>query len=227
VPGSLVGKRFREEALLEDPPTLSASPAVRHGRRISAYSLGWTVSAGSAAIAIGVVGNSLTLVVFGVIGLLDAVGSATLIYHFSRAITHQADSPRRERATLMVVSVGMAAVGVATIADSGFRLHTRATSDPLLPGIVLTGISVLVLGSLSARKRRIARRIPSQALHADGWLSAVGALLAGVALLGTTLNKAFDWWWIDPVAAIGVACSAVVMSVTLLRGTASKGGRVE
>jgi divalent metal cation (Fe/Co/Zn/Cd) transporter len=191
--------------------------AVQAGLRISAYSLAWTVAAGSGAIAIGVIGNSLSLAVFGVIGLLDAVGSATLMLHFRHAIRHETISQRHERLTLLVVSAGMAAVGLATIADSVYRLDQHAKSSSLLAGIILAAVSVAVLATLSVGKRRIAARIPSHALRADGWLSAMGALLGGVALLGTTLNQAFKWWWMDPVAAIAVACGAVTLSVMLFR----------
>lgn len=195
----------------------SLNRAVQEGLRISAYSLGWTVIAGSGAITIGVIGNSLSLAVFGVIGLLDAVGSATLMLHFWHAIRHETISQRHEELTLRVVSAGMAAVGLGTIADSAYRLDQHVKSTSLLPGIVLAALSVVVLAALSTGKRRIARRIPSHALGADGWLSAMGALLGVVTLVGTTLNRAFQWWWMDPVAAIGVAGGAVALSVMLLR----------
>jgi divalent metal cation (Fe/Co/Zn/Cd) transporter len=185
--------------------------------RISICSLIWTVTAGSGAIAIGILGNNLTLVVFGVIGLLDGVGSGTLIAHFRHALRHDSVSSRHERLTLLVVSWGMAVVGVATIADSIYRLRAEVHSNPLPAGIGLAAVSVLVLAALAVGKRRIAPRIPSHALGADGWLSATGALLAVVTLAGTALDKAFNWWWSDPVAAILVAVAAIGLSITLIR----------
>jgi divalent metal cation (Fe/Co/Zn/Cd) transporter len=208
-----------------DQPQAPINPGVRDGLRISSYSLGWTIAAGTGVIVIGVIGNSLTLAVFGIVGLLDAVGSGTLIFHFRHAIRHETVSPRHERMTLLVVSTGMAAVGLATIADSVYRLHGHVNSRPLLPGIALAAVSVVVLATLASRKRRIARRIPSDALHADGWLSAMGAILACVVLLGTTLDQAFAWWWIDPLAAIVVACGAISLSVFLTRRTAFEADR--
>lgn len=203
------------------PHHQSAPPADRslsEGLRVSQTSLAWTVLAGSGAIALGILGNSLVLVSFGAIGLLDAVGSGSLIVHFRHALHHEAISERHEQRALIVITTGMALVGVATVVDSAYRLGSHTTSDPLPAGIVLTGVSVLVLGLLAGRKRTIARRIPSHALHADGWLSAMGAVLALVALGGTGLNAGFGWWWIDPVAAIAVACGAVALSAVLVRG---------
>jgi divalent metal cation (Fe/Co/Zn/Cd) transporter len=201
-----------------DPAPAPISPYVHHGLRISAYSLTWTIVAGSGAIVVGVLGNSLTLAVFGVIGLLDAVGSWTLVGHFKHAIRHEGISQHRERLTLLIVGGGMAAVGVATVGDSAYRLEAHVKGSPLFAGIILAAVSVVALALLAAAKHRIAGRIPSNALKADGWLSATGALLAAVALLGTTLDKAFAWWWVDPAAAIGVASGALALSVVMTRG---------
>jgi divalent metal cation (Fe/Co/Zn/Cd) transporter len=191
------------------------------GLRISALSLGWTIVAGSAAVLIGLIGNSLALAAFGAVGLVDAVGSGALIRQFRRAIRLEAISPRDERVTLLVVSVGMALVGLATIADSAYRLDEHLKSRPSLPGIVLAAVSVLVLLALSVGKRRIARGIPSDALRADGWLSAVGALLATVALAGTAVVKVADWWSADPIAAIAVGGAAVALSIQLCVSSAT------
>jgi divalent metal cation (Fe/Co/Zn/Cd) transporter len=74
-----------------------------------------------------------------------------------------------------------------------------------------------VLAALSFRKRRVAGAVASRALLADGWLSATGASLGVVTVLGTGLAAAFDWWWVDPIAAAVVACGAVVAGVVLAK----------
>jgi divalent metal cation (Fe/Co/Zn/Cd) transporter len=188
---------------------------VRRGLHVSIFSLAWTIGVGGGAIALGVLGNSLVLVVFGAIDLLDAGGSASLVVHFRHSLHHEAISERHERLVLRIVTVGMASVGVATIVVSCLRLVSRHSSSPAIAAVVLTGVSAVVLAMLARAKRRIAARIPSHALHADGWLSAVGSLLALVAVGGTGLSVAFGWWWIDPAAAIGVAGGALGLSVSL------------
>ena len=50
---------------------------------------------------------------------------------------------------------------------------------------MLAAISLVVLIGLSARKQSLARRVGSFALLADGRLSGVGAMQAGVTLFGT------------------------------------------
>lgn len=194
------------------------SQSLREGLRVSRASFAWTIVAGACAITIGVLDNSLVLVAFGLIGLLDGVGSGTLIAHFRHSQRNALVSERHERLALIVVTGGMWAVGIATVADSVYRLSTRATSDPQPLGIALAGVSVVVLAMLATRKQKIAKRIPSRALHADGWLSAVGAGLALLALSGTGLDAAFGWWWVDAAAATSLGWGAIALSIALARG---------
>jgi len=80
--------------------------SIREGLRVSQTSLAWTMFAGAGAIAVGVLGNSLVLIAFGAIGLLDAVGSGSLITHFRHARRHEAISELHERRALIVVTIG-------------------------------------------------------------------------------------------------------------------------
>jgi divalent metal cation (Fe/Co/Zn/Cd) transporter len=191
---------------------------LQSGLRVSQASLAWTIAAGSTAVVVGVVGSSLALITFGLIGLLDGVGSASLIVHFRHSSRHEAVSARHEQIALLIVTVGMAAIGLATVGDSVDRLLTHTASHPRALGTVVAGVSILVLGLLAVQKRTIARRIPSHALYADGWVSGVGALLALVVLSGTALDVGLGLWWVDPVAAIVIACGAVTLSMVLVQG---------
>lgn len=198
--------------------TTSFSSEVRSGLRVSVISLTWTLVAGFSAIAIGFVHRSLVLVSFGAIGLVDALGSAGLIVNFRHALRDEAISVLFERRAHTLVTAGMGTVGVATIGDSAYRLSTRPAPGSDLPGIVLAAVSIVVLTLLSRRKRHLGARIPSVALSADGWLSAIGAGLGVVALAGTGLETGLAWSWADPVGAIGVGAGALSLSIALFRG---------
>jgi divalent metal cation (Fe/Co/Zn/Cd) transporter len=59
-------------------------------------------------------------------------------------------------------------------------------------GIVLTGASILALPVLAVAKLRLAGPLKSQALGADGIISAAGAVLAAATLVGLVLNTTLD-----------------------------------
>jgi divalent metal cation (Fe/Co/Zn/Cd) transporter len=191
--------------------------ALRAGLRVSLASIVWTVATSSAAVAIGIVTNSLVVIAFGLTGLLDAAASVTLVVHFRHALEHETVSDRHERLALRLVTIGLFVVGLATAGESVHRLLRHPTTESAPVAVVLAAASAVVLVGLAVRKRRVGAAIPSPALVADGFLSLIGALLAAVTVAGTALTSTFGWWWADPTAALGVAGGAVVAAYFVSR----------
>jgi len=180
--------------------------------RVSATSAAWTLIASVLAIAIGVADESLALITFGAVQLFDFAADVVLVIHF-RAARKGRDAEHLERVVLRIVSAGLTAVGVAAVVFSVGHLTDHQAAHSSTAAIILAAVSCASLALLAFRKRQIAQRLPSRALHADGQLSAVGAVLAAVALKGAALNRAFDWWWADPVAALIIGAGAVALGV--------------
>jgi divalent metal cation (Fe/Co/Zn/Cd) transporter len=192
-------------------------PDVHAAGMVSLVSVVWSVLASCIAIALGVASDSAVLVAFGAIGFVDAAGSVALTYHFRHALRHDALSERLEQIAHRVVVTGLFAVGIAAVAVGIFRLVTGETSDSSGAGTALAAVSLVVLAGLSARKQKLARRVGSDALLADGRLSGVGALQAGVTLFGTVAALALGWDWADAVAAGLVGLVAISVGVVTVR----------
>jgi divalent metal cation (Fe/Co/Zn/Cd) transporter len=201
------------DQVLEAMPTDELSAAVR----VSIASIVWTMIANSASIVLGVAAGSVVLVAFGMTGLLDAAGSVALVVHFRHALHHEAVSERHERVALHVITLGLATVGVVTLLASARRLATHQVSSTSVLGIAIAAASILVLGVLAIRKHQVAGRIASRPLHADGWLSATGCLLASVTVSGSILAARYDWWWADPAAATVIGGVAVALAFIMRR----------
>jgi divalent metal cation (Fe/Co/Zn/Cd) transporter len=168
---------------------------------------------GGGSMAVGISTGSLAVAAFGAVGLLDAIGSASLVVHFTHARGRGALSHRLEDITHRIVTVGLAATGLATAVLSVQRLLAGHAGGQSNAGIVLSVASIGVLAFLAIRKRGIAAAIPSRALHADSWVSGVGAGLAIVAAVGVILHRSIGWWWADPVAAAIVGTAAIGLAV--------------
>lgn len=115
-----------------------------------------------------------------------------------------------------MVTVGLGVTAIATGTLAIMRLLSHGSEHSSRVGIAVSAASIAVLAVLAAAKRRIAHRIPSHALHADSWVSAVGAALAAVATVGVVLRTTAGWWWADPVAALVLSVSAMGLSGWLL-----------
>jgi divalent metal cation (Fe/Co/Zn/Cd) transporter len=183
---------------------------------VSAVSATWTVLSGSAAIVLGATTSSAVLVAFGAVGFVDALGSATLVYHFRHALRHDQLSARLERIAHRTVIVGLFAVGAGAVVLGGVRLASGEATDSTVAGIVLAAVSLVVLVVLSGKKRTIADRVASPALRSDGHLSAIGATQAGVTLVGS-VTTAIGWHWADPVAAIVVGLVTIGIGARSVR----------
>jgi divalent metal cation (Fe/Co/Zn/Cd) transporter len=184
--------------------------------RVSLVSVVWTVLASCVAIALGIASDSAALVAFGAIGFVDALGSAGLVYHFRHALRHETLSERVERNAHRLVVMGLFSVGMAAVIAGIVRLVGDDAAESSGAGTVLAGTSIVVLATLSVRKQVLARRVGSHALLADGHLSGVGALQAGVTLFGTAAARWLGWDWADAVAAgiVGLVAISVAIAST-------------
>jgi divalent metal cation (Fe/Co/Zn/Cd) transporter len=190
---------------------------VRAGLVASSASIVWTAVTSALAIALGINARSVALVAFGAVGLFDMAGSAALVVHFRHALRHDVISHRHEHIAHLVVSYGMLTVGIATLIASVYRLTADSHASASLTGLVTSAASILALGYLGTSKRRIGRRIPSQALATDGALSLIGCGTATFTVAGLGLNNAFGWSWVDPAAAMIIAVTAIALATVSLR----------
>jgi len=196
------------------------SACLRSAWLVSLQSVIWTVAASGAAITLGVTSHSAALGAFGAIGFVDALGSVTLTYHFRHALRHDEPSERLENLAHRVVVVGLFAVGLGAVAVGVARLVAASPGGSSHAGAALAAISLAALVRLSARKQVLARQVGSAALLADGHLSAVGAMQAGVTLLGTAAARWLDWNRADALAASIVGLVAIAVAVAALRSRA-------
>lgn len=176
----------------------------------------WTSLSSTAACLAGLASGSLLLVVFGLVGVLDLVGSVVLVVHFRHALRHQAISGHGERRALLAIALGMGAIALGTSVESARRLveHHTTASDWL--GSAVAGSSMAILAVLAVGKGRVGRRLDSRALVADSHVSTMGAFLAAFTLGGTIAAGELGWWWLDPTGSLAVALVGTTVAVSHL-----------
>ncbi len=78
-----------------------------------------------------------------------------------------------------------------------------------MPGIVLAGVSLVVMPILARAKRRTGQAMGSATLVADAAETMRCAFLSLILLIGLLLNASVGWWWADPLAAVEIAALAI------------------
>ena len=173
--------------------------------RVSVVSVAWTIATGATAVVLGIVASSIVLVAFGLTAAVDAAGSWLLALHFRHVRHHDRIDARRERRAHVVINLGLLVIGSGAVIESGVRLLQHHGSRGSRPGALTAAASVIALTALAIRKHKIARRLGSAPWHADGNLSATGALLGAVTVVGALVHG-IDW--LDPVCAAGIGAVA-------------------
>jgi divalent metal cation (Fe/Co/Zn/Cd) transporter len=189
----------------------------QQGRRLEYFTIGWNGVEGLVAVVAGVVAGSISLVGFGVDSFIEVVSGAALLWRMSV----DADEHQRER----IETVALRTVGVCFLALSGYMAY-EAVRDLIgqeapahsLPGIVLAGVSLVVMPLLSRAKRRVGAALHSAAMHADARQTEFCTYLSAILLGGLVLNSAWGLWWADPVAALVMVPIIAREGVEGLRG---------
>jgi divalent metal cation (Fe/Co/Zn/Cd) transporter len=170
-----------------------------------------------ASLIAGSLAGSVALIGFGIDSLIEVTASGAAQW---RLRVHSNDLKRAsvERITLRIIGWSFLGLALYVTVDSARSLYFRKRPDRSWMGIVILGLSVLVMPWLASAKRRIARQLKSRALEADAKQTSLCAYLSVIALVGVALNAVVGWWWADPVAALAMVPIIAKEGVEGLRG---------
>jgi len=177
---------------------------VRQGIKIEVISIIWMVIEMMVSIGAGIAARSILLIAFGIDSLIELTSGLILLWRLQ--LESQGGGLNRveqaeHRATWIVaITLGLLCLYVTVSSIIGLLTHSKPDSSPL--GIAVSAASVLVMPHLATTKRRISRRINSEALAGDATNSITCAYMAGTVLAGLLLNTIFGWWWSEYVAAL-------------------------
>jgi divalent metal cation (Fe/Co/Zn/Cd) transporter len=175
---------------------------LQRGLRLEYLSLGWNAIAGTGAVMTGLSTASVALLGFGLDVAIDSLASSILVWRFWQEARGHSQSEQVEQQATRRVGVILLAAGLYIAVQAARSLLTHATSGTSAVGVSLAVSSVCMLSPLAYGKIRLAAHLSSGALRGDGVLTAVGACLAAVTLLGLLVNTLLGWWWADPLAAL-------------------------
>jgi divalent metal cation (Fe/Co/Zn/Cd) transporter len=175
---------------------------LQRGLRLEYLSLGWNAIAGTGAVLTGLSTASVALLGFGLDVAIDSLASLVLVWRFWQEARGNAQSEQVEQKATRNVGITLLAAGLYIAGQAARSLLTHTASGTSAVGVSIAVISVCILPPLAYGKIRLASQLSSGALRGDGVLTAVGAFLAAVTLLGLLVNPLLGWWWADPLAAL-------------------------
>jgi len=173
----------------------------RRGRTLEYFTIVWNVFEGVAAVVMGWIAGSISLVGFGIDSFIEVTSGATLLWRMAV----DADTLRRERnETRALRIVGLCFLGLAAYVgyESLSDLVRKHAPERSIAGIALACTSLVVMPLLSRAKRKIGGALNSAAMNADAKQTEFCAYLSAILLVGLLLNAVWGLWWADPIAAL-------------------------
>lgn len=180
------------------PARSASAAALRSGRRLEYLTLAWNVLEGVASVGVGLLAGSTALVGFGADSFIESASGAVLLWRLQDGEDH---ALREERA-LKLVGASFFLLAAYVAFEAGRSLLMREPPDASWIGIVIAALSLVVMPWLARKKRQVAGKLDSRALHADSRQTDLCAYLSAILLGGLLLNALLGWWWADPVAAL-------------------------
>jgi divalent metal cation (Fe/Co/Zn/Cd) transporter len=154
-----------------------------------------------AAVITGVLAGSISLVGFGLDSFIEVTSGSVLLWRMS-VDADVRSRERNERRALRVVGACFVLLAACIAYESVGDLLSKRAPEHSVPGMVLAGVSLVVMPLLSRAKRTVGRALDSAAMHADAKQTEFCTYLSAILLAGLLLNAFFGLWWADPAAAL-------------------------
>jgi divalent metal cation (Fe/Co/Zn/Cd) transporter len=164
-----------------------------------------TVEAAVAIVA-AVVAGSVALLGFGLDSLIELASAGTILWLYTGT---RGGSDAAERRAQQLIAICFAALALYVAFDAVYTLAGRAHPDTSWPGAAVAAGAIVFMPLLARAKGRVAAQLGSAATAGDAAQSWLCAIAAGAVLLSILANGALGWWWLDPVAGLGIAALAV------------------
>lgn len=188
-------------------PASGSGDARRTAIQLALATVVWNVVEGVAAVGFGLAEESVALLGFGLDSWVEVASAVVVLWRLRAEVADGTPMAvtRERRATriiggLLCTLAGAAAVGAV------LQLALQASPGTTLPGLVISGISLAIMGALWRAKLRVARALDSRTLFADAACSRGCLELSAVLFAGSLLSLvAPSLWWADAAAAIGLS----------------------
>jgi divalent metal cation (Fe/Co/Zn/Cd) transporter len=201
--------------------TLTRDRLLARGLRLEYLTVGWNVVEGLLSIGAALAAGSVALLGFGVDSFVESVSGLVLIRRLraeQRGELDQEAVERVEHRAERLVAISLLLLGAYILVDAVWALAIgdRPSVSPV--GIVVTTLSLGVMGFLARAKRTTGEALGSRALIIDAFQTTTCLWLSATTLLGLAANAMLGWWWADPVAAVAIALLVLREAIEGWRG---------
>ena len=196
------------------PPSAPARRAVRLEQATIAYN----VVEGVVAVTAGLAAGLVSLVGFGIDSGIEVAAASVVLYRLRVELRGGEFDAAGERRALRFIAITFFALATYVTVEGVRRLVTSETPDTSAAGVVLVGLSVVVMPLLARAKRRAGEALGSRLVVADAAETRLCAWLSVSTFTGLAAFSLAGWTWLDPAAGFVIAGFAVAEGREAWRG---------
>lgn len=186
-------------------PTALAKRAIG----LEQVTIAYNVVEGVVAVAAGIAAGLVSLIGFGVDSGIEVAAAAVVLHRLYADIKGGQVDEAKELRALRFVAVTFFALAAYVTVEGVRNIVTGETPDTSLAGVILTGVSIVVMPLLARLKRRTGEALGSRLVIADAKETLLCAWLSVSTFVGLVAFAAFGWTWLDSAAGFVIAYFAV------------------
>lgn len=188
----------------------ATGPATHRAVRYAQFTIGYNVVEGVIAVSAGTIAGAVSLIGFGVDSGIEVAAAAVVLVRLLAEIKGGEPDEAKERKALKFIAVTFFALAAYVTVEGVRDLLSGEKPDTSLVGILLTGVSLVVMPWLARAKRKAGQEMNSRLVIADAAETKLCAWLSVSTFLGLLAFAFFGWTWLDPVAGFVIAGFALM-----------------
>jgi divalent metal cation (Fe/Co/Zn/Cd) transporter len=170
---------------------------------LSYLTVGYNILEGAVSIFAGWLAGSIALIGFGLDSFVESFSGGIMIWRFRPhpGLTPEQEE-RLENKAVRLVAYTFFILAAYVLYESLKKLYFQEAPDPSFLGMVIAGLSLIIMPGLFYLKYQTGRSLGSHSLMADSKQTLACAMLSLALLIGLSLNYFFGIWQADPFIGI-------------------------
>ncbi|MGM0442205.1 MAG: cation diffusion facilitator family transporter [Elusimicrobiota bacterium] len=175
----------------------------KKGLRLEYFTVGYNTLEAVLSILFGSMAGSIALVGFGMDSIIESLSGLVLIWRLRKyKDLSEEEEQEVEQKAMKFVAVTFFILGSYVLYQAAKKIIFAKPAHPSLPGIIIAGLSIIIMPVLAFQKLKVGKGIGSNALIADSKETLACMFLSVALLLGLGANYLFGFWQADPVAGL-------------------------
>jgi divalent metal cation (Fe/Co/Zn/Cd) transporter len=190
--------------------TVTTPRLARRALGLGAFTIGYNVVEGIVAVTAGIVAGAVSLVGFGLDSGIEVISAVIVVTRLAAEVRGGEPDERKEKIALRAVAMTFFVLAAYLVVVGIRDLVVGETPETSVVGIVLTALSIVIMPTLAALKRRVGMQMGSALVIADAAETRLCALLSVTTFIALLVYLFVGWTWLDPVAGFVIAIFAVI-----------------